>query len=179
MCIRSKAPSSPLPRSLAATFRRRWYGGARRARSTQSCAIGQIRRIADGVYRVCGAQIDTCYGWRYLPTLNVSSETDAAAATAAFFVGASNVGPEMPSSTAAEDFARFLEEKSGAYGCGCRIGAVARGRVAAISRPGPQPRAEPPAQRRAPIGRPSHARQRAVAFSLFLLFVSMLGYLSA
>jgi len=74
-----------------------------------------IRRIADGVCRACGAQMELRYERRYPPTLNAPAETEIAAAAAASVVGEDNVKRDMLPSMAAEDFAWFLEKKSGAY----------------------------------------------------------------
>ena len=74
-----------------------------------------IRRIADGVCRACGAQMELRYERCYPPTLNAPAETEIAAAAAASVVGENNVKRDMLPSMAAEDFAWFLEKKPGAY----------------------------------------------------------------
>ena len=74
-----------------------------------------IRRIAEGVCRAGGAQIEFRYERRYPALINASAETEIAAATAASLVGESNVKRDLLPSMAAEDFACFLEQKPGAY----------------------------------------------------------------
>ena len=74
-----------------------------------------IRRIADGICRSCGAEMELRYERRYPPTLNAPAETDIAAAAAASVVGDDNIQREMLPSMGAEDFAFFLERKPGAY----------------------------------------------------------------
>jgi amidohydrolase len=74
-----------------------------------------IRRVADGAARSCGARMELRYERRYPPTLNAAAETEIAAAAAAAIVGYRNVRRDLPPSMAAEDFAFFLEKKSGAY----------------------------------------------------------------
>jgi hippurate hydrolase len=74
-----------------------------------------IRRIADGVCRACGAEMQLRYERRYPPTINAAPETEIAALAAASLVGESNVRRDMLPSMAAEDFACFLEKKPGAY----------------------------------------------------------------
>jgi hippurate hydrolase len=74
-----------------------------------------IRRIADGVCRSCGAEMELHYERRYPPTLNAAEETEIAAAAATAIVGESNVQRMLLPSMGAEDFAFFLEKKPGAY----------------------------------------------------------------
>jgi amidohydrolase len=74
-----------------------------------------IRRIADGVCRSCGAEMEMHYERRYPPTLNAPAETETAAAAAALVVGEGNIQRELLPSMGAEDFAFFLEQKPGAY----------------------------------------------------------------
>jgi amidohydrolase len=74
-----------------------------------------IRRIAEGVCRACGAEMEMRYERRYPPTINAAPETEIAAIAAASLVGDSNVRRDMLPSMAAEDFACFLEERPGAY----------------------------------------------------------------
>ena len=74
-----------------------------------------IRRIAEGVCRAGGAQIEFRYERRYPALINASAETEIAAATAASLVGERNVKRDLLPSMAAEDFACFLEQKPGAY----------------------------------------------------------------
>jgi amidohydrolase len=74
-----------------------------------------IRRIADGVCRACGAELNLRYERRYPPTINSAAETELAVAAAASLVGGGNVKRDMLPSMAAEDFAWFLEKKPGAY----------------------------------------------------------------
>ncbi len=74
-----------------------------------------IRRIAEGVCRACGAEVEIRYERRYPPTLNAAAETEIAASAAAAIVGAGNVERDLLPSMGAEDFAFFLERKPGAY----------------------------------------------------------------
>jgi amidohydrolase len=74
-----------------------------------------IRRIAEGVCRACGAQMEFRYERRYPALINASAETEIAAATASSLVGEGNVKRDLLPSMAAEDFACFLEQKPGAY----------------------------------------------------------------
>jgi hippurate hydrolase len=74
-----------------------------------------IRRIADGICRAGGTQMELRYERRYPATINTPSETETAAATAASLVGDGNVKRDLLPSMAAEDFACFLERRPGAY----------------------------------------------------------------
>jgi amidohydrolase len=74
-----------------------------------------IRRIAEGVCRACGAEMELQYERRYPPTVNAAAETETAATAAASLVGERNVRRDLLPSMGAEDFACFLERTPGAY----------------------------------------------------------------
>ena len=72
-----------------------------------------IRRVAEGVCAALGAQMAMRYERRYPPTVNSPAETEIAASIAAALVGGDNVRRDLLPSMGAEDFACFLERKTG------------------------------------------------------------------
>jgi amidohydrolase len=76
-----------------------------------------VRRIAAGVASAFGAAAEVDYQRRYPATVNEPAATAIAARVAAEVVGRDRAVPDVPPSTASEDFAFMLQARPGCYVC--------------------------------------------------------------
>jgi hippurate hydrolase len=83
--------------------------------ATQQLMETRMRGIVAGISSAHGAQGSVEYRNDFVVTVNTSSETDAAIATARKIAGEMAVDPDCPPCGGSEDFARMLRVVPGCY----------------------------------------------------------------